>query len=199
MLLRLSRAAKRIWPSLRDLPREAAQALGGKGLSTPVRPARLWQAMGIVLPIAAAGAWTLPQLTIVMSPSVDAWAVTAAPGPIKRHDLVSFSLVHPLAGPDAVRVTKYALCLPGERIEWTEQPSPALPGASEATYYCEDRLLGMSKPVGRLGQRLEHWRPAYSRIPAGFIYVGSPHPSGFDSRYYGPIPIGRLTRMEKLL
>jgi type IV secretory pathway protease TraF len=36
-------------------------------------------------------------------------------------------------------------------------------------------------------------------IPRGMVYVGSHHPSGFDSRYYGPVPISRLRRMEKLL
>jgi conjugal transfer pilin signal peptidase TrbI len=199
MLLHASRAARRLWPHLRDLPRQAAEALGGPGLETPPRPIRLWQTFGIVLPIAGAAAWTLPHLTIVMSPSVDAWAVVAAPGPIGRDDLVSFTLSHPLAGPKPVRVTKYALCLPGERIDWVEYPSQALPGATEATFYCEDRLIGVSKPVGHNGQRLEHWRPAYHRMPAGYIYVGSEHPSGFDSRYYGPIPIERLTRVEKLL
>jgi len=31
------------------------------------------------------------------------------------------------------------------------------------------------------------------------IFVGSRHPDGYDSRYYGPVAIERLTRMEKLL
>jgi len=31
------------------------------------------------------------------------------------------------------------------------------------------------------------------------IFVGSSHPDGYDSRYYGPVAIDRLTRMEKLL
>jgi conjugal transfer pilin signal peptidase TrbI len=134
-----------------------------------------------------------------MSPSIDAWIVVPAPGPIRQDDLVSFTLSHPLAGPEPVKVTKRALCLPGQNIEWTERPSPVLPGAYEAEYYCDLVPLGMSKPVGHDGQRLDHWRPPYRRIPPGLIYVGSTHPSGFDSRYYGPVPIGRLTRMEKLL
>ncbi len=61
------------------------------------------------------------------------------------------------------------------------------------------KLLGISKPFGRNGQRLEHWRPDNGLILPGTIYVGSHHPSGFDSRYYGPVPIGELKRMEKLL
>jgi type IV secretory pathway protease TraF len=29
--------------------------------------------------------------------------------------------------------------------------------------------------------------------------VGSDHPEGFDSRYFGPVRIERLTRMERVL
>ncbi len=49
------------------------------------------------------------------------------------------------------------------------------------------------------GQRLDHWRPDNGLILPGTIYVGSTHASGFDSRYYGPMEIERLRRMEKLL
>jgi type IV secretory pathway protease TraF len=31
------------------------------------------------------------------------------------------------------------------------------------------------------------------------VYVGSTHPRGFDSRYFGLLPISSLTRMERLL
>jgi hypothetical protein len=43
----------------------------------------------------------------------------------------------------------YALCLPGEHIDWLEKPVLAMRGAWEGWYYCEDRLLGISKPVRR--------------------------------------------------
>ena len=123
----------------------------------------------------------------------------AAPGPIAKGDLVMFTLSHPLAGPKPVEVTKFALCFPGERISLIEKPSTFEPNALDGWYFCEGRLLGISKPFGRHGQRLEHWRPDNGQILPGTIYVGSHHPSGFDSRYYGPVPIGELKRMEKLL
>lgn len=199
MLLPALRAANRLGRGLTRLPREAAAALGGAGAKGEARPRRLWQAMALVLPVAGGTGLLVSRLTLVMSPSVDALVLREAPGKIARGELVTFMLRHPLAGPDPVRVTKYALCLPGERIDWLEKPSPGRPGAWDGWYYCEDRLLGISKPVGRNGRRLEHWRPAYRIIPAGFVYVGSSHPSGFDSRYYGPLPISSLIRMEKLL
>jgi type IV secretory pathway protease TraF len=66
-------------------------------------------------------------------------------------------------------------------------------------YYCHGRLMGISKPVGRDGKALTHWRPGVTHIPEGMIFVGSKHPDGYDSRYYGPVAIDRLTRMEQLL
>ena len=141
----------------------------------------------------------MQQAILVMSPSIDAWAVRAAPGPIEKGDFVLFMLSHPLAGPEPVKVTKRALCMPGERISLIEKPSTMEPHAMDGWYYCDGVLLGVTKPYGRNGQRLDYWRPDHGLIPPGLIYVGSLHPSGFDSRYYGPVPIARLTRMEKLL
>ncbi|MBO9379507.1 peptidase [Sphingomonas histidinilytica] len=198
-MLRLAwKAGKALWPEIRLLPLRAAVALGSAGLGQPPRPQQLWKAYGIVLPIGVLTWWAIPQVTWVMSPSIKAWAVRAAPGPIHRGDLVSFELSHPLAGPKPVGVTKYALCMPGDRIDMIEKPSMT-PRAWDGWYYCNGRLLGVSKAIGRNGQRLDHWNPAAARIPSGMIYVGSSHPSGFDSRYYGPIAISRLQRMERVL
>lgn len=204
MRSRVSRAARRLAPALRRLPREAAAALGGPstredGTDGAARPGRLWLAMALVLPIAGGAAILIPRLTLVMSPSIEAALLRESPGEIRRGDLVTFMLSHPLAGPEPVRVTKYALCLPGERIDWLEKPSPGRPGAWDGWYYCQDRLLGISRPLGHDGRRLSHWRPLYRIIPEGFVYVGSSHPSGFDSRYYGPVPVSSLKRMEKIL
>ncbi|MBB3957127.1 S26 family signal peptidase [Novosphingobium sediminicola] len=199
MLQRVCNAGKRLWPEVKLLPLRAAVTLGSAGLGEPPRPRQLWKAYGIVLPIGLLTWYALPSVTLVASPSIDAYLVHAAPGPIRRGDLVSFKLSHPLAGPAPVDVTKYALCLPGDRIAMVEKPSPMHPGSQDGWYYCNGRLLGSSLPARREGQKLAHWQPAYPVIPAGYIYVGSAHPRGFDSRYYGPIAISRLRRMEKVL
>ncbi|HEX7856801.1 MAG TPA: peptidase [Sphingobium sp.] len=198
-MLRLAwTAAKALWPEVKLLPLRAAVALGASGLGQPRRPGQLLHSYAIILPIGLFVWWLLGQGVIVMSPSVDAWIVRKAPGPIEHGDLVSFTLSHPLAGPKPVNVTKYALCFPGHRISMVEKPS-LFAGTYDGWYYCDGRFLGVSKPKGRKGQGLAHWAPPYAIIPAGFIYVGSRDPSGFDSRYYGPVAIGRLQRMEKLL
>jgi len=198
-MLRLAwNAAKSIWPEAKLVPLRAAVALGAAGLGEPPRPRQLLRAFAIILPIGLFVWWLFSAIILVMSPSIDAWIVRRAPGPIARGDVVSFRLVHPLAGPTPVDVTKYALCLPGDRIAMIEKPS-SVSGKWDGWYYCNGRLLGVSKPVGHKGQLLTHWQPPYARIPHGFAYVGSGFASSFDSRYYGPVEIARLTRMEKVL
>ena len=194
-------AAMGLWPEVKLLPLRAAVALGSSGFGSPARPGQLWKAYAIVLPIGFIAAWAIPQIIWVMSPSIDAIAVRSAAGPIRKDDFVMFLLSHPLAGPKPVNVTKRALCLPGERIAMIEKPSMT-PGTAhnyDGWYYCNGHLLNVSKAMGRNGRTLDHWHPTQGTIPQGFVFVGSDHPDGFDSRYYGPVAIGRLTRMEKIL
>jgi type IV secretory pathway protease TraF len=80
-----------------------------------------------------------------------------------------------------------------------ERPSRRAPGKKDGWYYCDGQLVGISKPFGRKGQPLMHLLWGRRSIPVGFAYVGSAHPDGFDSRYYGPVSIDRLTRMERVL
>lgn len=192
------KAARTAWPEIKLLPLRAAVALGSAGLGEPPRPDRLWKAMTLILPIGIATWWAIPQVTWVMSPSIDAIAVRASSGPIRKGDYVMFELSHPLAGPKPVNVTKQALCMPGERIAMIEKPS-MMPGAWDGWYYCNGHLLNVSKPVGRNGMKLEHWQPMLGTIPEGTVFVGSHHPDGFDSRYYGPVAIERLHHMGKVL
>ncbi|MFD1103783.1 S26 family signal peptidase [Sphingobium olei] len=156
-------------------------------------------ALAIVVPVACLTWTAIPAVTIVMSPSIDAWAVRKAPGPIQKGDLVMFDLSHPIAGPRPVSVTKRALCLPGERLREVERRSVHDGAVTGSLYYCGTQYLGASRPFGKKGQHLEHLRWGDHPLPTDYIYVGSDHPDGFDSRYFGPVRIERLTRMERVL
>lgn len=90
-----------------------------------------------------------------MSPSIEAWAVRKAPGSIARGDYVMLTLKHPIAGPRPVSVTKYALCLPGDRLTKIETPSTAAPNAWDGHYFCNGKLLGVSLPYGVHGLKLD--------------------------------------------
>ncbi|PZU64043.1 S26 family signal peptidase [Sphingobium sp.] len=187
-----------LWPRLRRLPRKAAMALGAPGPDQPARPERLLRTMLVVLPAALFAALVVPQVTLVMSPSIEAFAVRKSPGPIARGNYVMFTLHHPIAGPDPVSVTKHALCMAGDRLTMFETPSPLLPNSRDGHYFCNGKFLGVSLPQAHNGMKLDHMRWS-GIIPAGMIYVGSTHPRGFDSRYFGLLPISALTRMERLL
>jgi len=194
----LLEALRAVMPWLRGLPRQAAMALGAPGPDLESRPERLWLALAIILPIALAAALVLPRITLVMSPSIDAWAVREAPGAIRRGDYVRFVLRHPIAGPAPVSVTKLALCLPGDRLTKIEMPSRLDPSAMDARYFCNGRLLGTTLPRDHNGIPLAHmmWSGV---VPPGMIYVGSHHPRGFDSRYIGLVSVAALTRMAPIL
>lgn len=194
----LARAIAEIWPRLRRLPREAAIALGAPDADGRVQPDRLWRAMLVVLPLALFAALLMPQIVLVMTPSIEAFAVRKSPGPIVRGDYVMFTLRHPIAGPKPVSVTKHALCLPGDRLVLVETPSPLAPDGWDGHYYCNDVFLGVSLPRAHNGMKLDHMRWS-GIIPAGMAYVGSRHAQGFDSRYFGLLPMTRLTRMERIL
>lgn len=202
-MLRLAwNAARFAWPLIRDLPAKAAAAVGQSGTPgqlPPSMPERLWKAMGIVCLIALFVWWALPQLIWVRSPSIDAWAVRKAPGPIAKHDLVMYALHHRLAGPHPVNVTKYALCMPGDHLASFTMRSDHARGRRDAAFFCNGTLLGVSKPIGRNGQRLDYFRWKSGPVPAGRAYIGSSYKDGFDSRYFGLVPLARLTRMERVL
>ena len=188
---RLADTLRVVFLTLLSLPSEAASALAADRR-------HLGKAMLLVLPIALFAAVALPQLTLVVTPSIGALVIRASPGPIVKGDLVMFTLSHPVAGPKPVSVTKYVLCLPGERLTMIETPSREEPREWDGHYYCNDALLGISLTHSVNGMKLRHFR-WNGIIPAGLAYVGSHHVRGFDSRYFGLVPIKRLTRMERLL
>lgn len=192
-------AASRLWSGLKDLPAQSARALGGAVGNQPADNRRLALSLAVILPVAALTWLGLPTVTLVMSPSIDAWAVRRAPGPIHKGDLVEFMLTHPIAGPKPVSVTKRALCLPGERLREIERLSVDGREGTRSWYYCGRSFLGASRPFGRDGRPLPHLHWGDRPILSGYIYVGSDHAGGFDSRYFGPVRLDRLTRMERIL
>jgi type IV secretory pathway protease TraF len=195
---RVAEALSRLWARLCGLAQAAAVALGAAGPDRPARPVRLWQSFALILPIALVIAILLPALHLVMSPSIPAWIVRAAPGPIAKNDYVMFMLRDPVAGSEPVSVTKRALCMPGERLTTIETRAHAAPRLRNGHYFCDGIALGVSMPFGPHGRRLDHLRWS-GIIPPDQVYVGSPHPRGYDSRYFGLVPIATLTRMERLL
>ncbi|MDB5575731.1 MAG: type secretory pathway protease TraF-like protein [Bradyrhizobium sp.] len=197
-MLSLWRLARALAARIVALPREAAVSLGAEGIGQPARPDRLLRAILVVTPIGVLGWYALSQISWVITPSIEAWAVRPDPGPIAKGDYVMFQLSHALAGPEPVSVTKHALCLPGQRLDMIEKPSRTRKREWDAWYFCDQVLLNVSKPFTRGGAHLPHliWG---GPIPPGLMFVGSGAPNGFDSRYFGLVPVSALTRMKRIL
>lgn len=195
---RTRRLTSQLICAITHLPRQAAQALNPQVHHGPVTQRRLCLALLVACPTAFAAGITMPRITLVVSPSIEAWVLTERAGSIGRGDYVRFTLSHPVAGPIPVSVTKHALCLPGDNLETVERASPLSAHERDGWYYCNGRLLGVSLPRAHNGMALQHMHWS-GIIPPGMAYVGSRHPRGFDSRYFGLLPVKRLTRMERLL
>ena len=101
-------------------------------------------------------------------------------------DLVFVPVNHPLVPENSL--AKYALCWSGDHLKF-----------ADGAFYCNGFRLNSVKPFTKQGEPLTpfHWTEAV--IPEGFIFIGSSHPDGFDSRYIGLIPVENATRLEHLL
>lgn len=164
----------------------------------PITTDKLWKAMAMVLPLSAGIYAIIPRYVIVLNDSIDAHAITAAPGVIRKNDLVSFELSHPLAGPKPRNVSKYALCLPGERLTSRRAPTPLDPSQFDTSWYCGGVYLNTTKNYTKNGDKLDPFVWKDGPVPAGYLFVGSHHVDGFDSRYFGLVPLSSMTRMRKV-
>jgi type IV secretory pathway protease TraF len=194
----LARAVRALSTALSRLPSELAIALGAPEPDGSGRPQRLWIAIVVAIPASAFAAIVMPQITLVMTPSIDAWVVRKDPGPIVRGDYVMIELNHPVLGGRPVSITKQALCMPGSFLTWQRAASTSGPGASNTLFFCNGSLLATALPFTRNGRPLSpaKWNGV---IPEGLAYIGSHHPHGFDSRYFGLVPIANLIRMRRIL
>lgn len=114
--------------------------------------------------------WKTPQMTIEKGDYVLAPA---------RHELIPSTYTH---------LTKLALCVPGERLTF-----------DGTRFRCNGAVLNAVKPATRTGIPLTPFAWEEGVIPEGRMFVGSPHPDGFDSRYLGLFAIDDLVRLEPLL
>jgi hypothetical protein len=154
--------------------------------------------MLVVLPLALFAALVMPQVTLVMSPSIEAYAVRKSPGPIARGDYVMFTLHHPIAGPKPVSVTKHALCLPGDRLTMFETPSPLMPNSRDGHYYCNGQLLGVSLPQAHNGLKLTHMQWSGSS-PPGWPMSARRTRAGSTAAISGCCRSQPSCRMERIL
>ncbi len=85
-------------------------------------------------------------------------------------------------------LTKVALCFPGDQLKYEADQ-----------FFCNGVELNKTKKHTLTGAPLEPFQWEDGEIPPGHVFIGSPHPDGFDSRYLGLFAIEELIRLEALI
>ena len=60
-------------------------------------------------------------------------------------------------------------------------------------------LQEIAAPIDSKGRPIDSWPVGRHAVPPGRLWLYTPHPSSWDSRYYGPVPVSAvLTTVEPL-
>lgn len=108
--------------------------------------------------------------------------------PVDRRTVVLFPYRHP-ALPSGVRhMIKRVLCLPGDQLERVG-----------SAFYCNGELIVRAKARTKSGELLEAFIWTLGPVPDGQFFAGTAHLDGFDSRYFGFIPLRSAVPLERVL
>ena len=121
---------------------------------------------------------SVPATVLLKTPNVE----------VGKRDYLLVDVNHSYMPQEIPRVTKTALCLPGDKLSF-----------DGLNFYCEGVWLHRVKPETKLGFPLDAFAWEGGTVPEGFVYFGSDHPDGFDSRYLGFAPLADVTRLKVLL
>ncbi|MDD5394861.1 MAG: S26 family signal peptidase [Thiothrix sp.] len=163
------------------------------------RFARLVALAGSIAALLWWGSWQLSpyiRIGINASDSLPGWVYVAYPGD-KAHlqvgDTIGFYPAPNRFYPPSFLFIKLVAGIAGDRLTWGKD-YPA-----GTTFYINGQEFGRAKPQARTGEPLQH-TPA-GTVPDGAVFVWTPHPDSFDSRYadMGLIPnsqvVGRAQRL----
>ncbi|MEM6415488.1 MAG: S26 family signal peptidase [Pseudomonadota bacterium] len=145
-------------------------------------------ALVFALPIAVL-APVMGRIVLNGTPSVKASIFWKTPDQaIEKGDFVMAPARHPYIPPNYPYLTKIAMCFPGDRLKF-----------EAGRFSCNGVPLNQTKKETLTGAPLEPFQWNDAVIPPGKVFIGSPHPDGFDSRYLGFFAIEELTRLEALI
>ncbi len=107
---------------------------------------------------------------------------------VERGNIVIFPWSDPIL-PDGVdHMTKRVMCLPGDRLS-----------RKGLTFFCNDRRITAAKTHSFAGDPLTVFDWTNGIIPDGVFFAATAHPDGYDSRYYGFVPLEIATVLERKL
>ena len=108
--------------------------------------------------------------------------------PVERGSIVIFPWSDPILPDGVEHMTKHVMCLPGDMLE-----------RRGLVFYCNGNRITEAKSHTRSGDPLTLFNWDVGRIPDGVFFAATPHPDGYDSRYYGFVPLASAKVLERTL
>ena len=136
----------------------------------------------------AAGFYAFSHVVVNGTPSIDARILLKTSERPRKGDYVLAPAAHPYMPPGYKHLAKKALCVAGEELSF-----------SHGAFTCAGVVIATVKAETRTGAPLAAFEWTTGPIPDGYVFVGSAHPDGFDSRYLGLFAADELVRLERLL
>ena len=100
---------------------------------------------------------------------------------------VVFPFKHEVFPAGVEHMTKIVRCQEGQMLE---KHGPH--------YFCDNELIAIAKKKSKTGESLRHFEWKIGKIPEGKFFAASHHIHGFDSRYFGLIPVQNATVIERI-
>jgi len=148
-----------------------------------------WFALPLIVSCIALVAYTLTNMQIVMTDSIEATITWPSDRKPVLGDFVTFQLKNKvIPTPDnTVQVTKILSCNAGQKLE-----------KKEGKWTCDGKFIGNSRERAINGDELEQFT-FNGLIPDGKAFVTGTHKHSFDSRYWGFVSIESLTTVDKVI
>lgn len=132
---------------------------------------------------------TAKKYSFNMTASVDGKIFKMRPDlQIEKQSTVMFEWDDPILPAGVEHMTKHVLCFPGDILI-----------RDGFNFYCNGQMITKAKRKTRAGEPLTAFDWTEGPVPADVFFAGTDHPDGYDSRYYGFVPLDSAVVVEKAL
>ncbi|WP_262695997.1 S26 family signal peptidase [Kordiimonas aquimaris] len=107
---------------------------------------------------------------------------------VEKQATVMFKRDDPLLPAGVNHMTKHVLCFSGDILK-----------RDGLDFYCNGEKITRAKRATKTGDPLRVFDWSEGQVPEGVFFAGTRHPDGYDSRYYGFVPLGSAVIVEKVL
>jgi type IV secretory pathway protease TraF len=107
---------------------------------------------------------------------------------VSKETTVMFEWNDPVLPKGVKHMTKHVLCFPGDVLK-----------REGLAFYCNGVIISRAKQHTRTGDPLKAFDWTEGKVPNGVFFAGTDHPDGYDSRYYGFVPLDSAVVVERAL